>query len=71
MSKYTFTSNFVPDQLDTSNSAVKITHEFEADTIEEVCSQFEDFLRGAGFYFDGHLDIVNDYPVKENAEDKL
>ena len=69
MSKYTFTSNFVPDGLDRSNSAVKITHEFEADTIEEVCSQFEDFLRGAGFHFDGHLDIVDDYPSVEEKKD--
>lgn len=67
MSKYTFTSNFVPDSLDRSNSAVKITHEFEADTIEEICSQFEDFLRGAGFHFDGHLEIVDDYPVEKDS----
>jgi len=69
MSKYTFTSNFVPDGVDRSNSAVKITHEFEADTIEEVCSQFEDFLRGAGFHFDGHLDIVDDCPVEKDSTD--
>lgn len=69
MSKYTFTSNFVPDQLDRCNRAIKITHEFEADTIEEVCAQFEDFLRGAGFHFDGHLDIVEDCPVDKDLED--
>ncbi len=69
MSKYTFTSDWVPDQLDRSNRAVKVTHEFEADTIEEVCAQFEDFLRGAGFHFDGHLDIIDDY-LHEDVEEK-
>lgn len=70
MSKYTFTSSFVPDQLDDSNRAIKVTHEFEADTIEEICAQFEDFLRGVGFHFDGHLDIVDDYPVDEDVKEK-
>ena len=70
MSKYTFTSEFVPDQLDRSNRAIKVSHEFEADTIEEVCSQFEDFLRGAGFHFDGHIDLVDDYPVDKDVEEK-
>ena len=65
MSKYTFTSDFVPNR---SNRAIKVTHEFEADTIEEICTQFEDFLRGAGFHFDGHIDIVNDYPVEEEKK---
>ena len=69
MSKYTFTSDFVPDQLDGCNRSTKITHEFEADTIEEICSQFEYFLRGAGFHFDGHLDIVEDYSVEDAIED--
>lgn len=70
MSKYTFTSDFVPDQLDGCNRSTKITHEFEADTIEEMCSQFEYFLRGAGFHFDGRLDIVEDYPVNKDVEEK-
>jgi len=69
MSKFTFTSNFVPDQLDRCNRAIKITHEFEADTIEEICAQFEDFLRGAGYYFEGHLDFVDDCPVDKDVED--
>jgi len=70
VSKYTFTSDFVPDQLDGSNRAIKVTHEFEADTIEEICTQFEDFLRGAGFHFDGHIDLVDDYPVDKDVEEK-
>lgn len=59
MSKFTFTYNFVPDQLDRSNIAFKTTVEFEADTLDEVLGQFTQFLRGAGFYFEGDVEIVD------------
>lgn len=29
-------------------------------SLPQVLERFEEFLRGAGFYLDGHLDIVND-----------
>ena len=39
----------------------KITHEFDGQTdLYDVIEQFEHFLRGAGFHFEGHLDIVNE-----------
>ena len=71
MSKFTFTSSFVPDQLDRVNNAVKISHEFEAESLDQILGQFTDFLRGAGFHFDGNIEIVNDYPVQkeENMKD--
>ena len=66
MSKFTYTSSFVPDQLDRVNTAVKISHEFEADSLDQILGQFTDFLRGAGFHFDGNVEIVNDYPVQKD-----
>jgi len=70
MSKFTFTSSFVPDGLDRVNNALKISHEFEAESLDEVLGQFTDFLRGAGFHFDGNVEIVNDYPVQEEKYTK-
>jgi hypothetical protein len=34
--------------------------EFQAMTLPVVLSHFEDFLRGCGFVFDGHLTILGD-----------
>ena len=34
--------------------------EFEAMMLDEIVANFEDFLRGCGFEFDGHLDFVKD-----------
>jgi len=32
----------------------------ESLTLPEILSAVEEWLRGAGFYFDGHLDFVED-----------
>ena len=29
-------------------------------TLNELLAQFEDFLLGCGYRFDGHIDIIND-----------
>ena len=75
MNKFTFISDFVPYNMDRVNTATKITHEFETSSLDEILGQFTDFLRGAGFHFDGNVEIVNDYPVEEekdsNEENKL
>jgi hypothetical protein len=34
-------------------------------TLTQVLERFEEFLRGAGFHFDGHLDFVNDEVTPE------
>lgn len=68
MSKFTFTSNFVPHELDRVNTAVKISHEFEADSLDQILGQFTDFLRGAGFHFDGNVEIVNDDSLQEEKD---
>ena len=41
-----------------------VTHQFNAETYWEVLEQFEAFLKGAGYNFDGHLDIVKDEVVQ-------
>ena len=43
----------------------KTTREFEVDALPEVLSEIELFLRGAGFFFDGNLDFVNDFEEPE------
>ena len=37
----------------------KRTVEFNAETLDSILNEFEMFLRGAGFHFNGQLDIVN------------
>jgi len=34
--------------------------EFKAVMLDEIVANFEDFLRGCGFVFEGHLDFVED-----------
>ena len=41
------------------------TIEFTADSLMTVLEQFEFFLKGSGFYFNGKLDIVNEYEWNE------
>lgn len=38
----------------------KRTVEFTADSLSQIVSEFEHFLRGCGFFFEGQLDFVND-----------
>lgn len=38
----------------------KINFETKNDNLEDVLSDFEMFLRGCGYFFDGHLDIINE-----------
>ena len=42
----------------------RVTMEFEKETLTEVIDQFQDFLRGCGYYFDGRLEIVTDEDVE-------
>jgi hypothetical protein len=51
--KFTFTSEFQ------GFGSPKNILEFEADDISDVVMYFEQFLRGAGYHFDGHLDLCN------------
>lgn len=46
-----------------------ITHQFEKEYLDDVIMQLQEFLRGAGYYFDGELGIVEPvmYTTPENA----
>ena len=37
-----------------------VTHEFNKVTLYDVLLRMQDFLKGAGFVFDGQLDIVEE-----------
>jgi hypothetical protein len=58
MSKYTFICEHTDlyGKLDGN----KITHEVTQESLMSVLESFEQFLRGVGFYFDGHLDVVEE-----------
>jgi len=54
MSKFTFVCQEEAMPFASSVDA-KRTVEFEAETLEDIVSEFENFLRGCGFYFKGQL----------------
>jgi hypothetical protein len=66
MSRYTFTcehfqyDDFTGDKIGVSS---KITKEFNSEELNLIIENFESFLRGAGFQFNGELSIV------ENSSD--
>ena len=37
----------------------KKTVEFNGDSLDSIVSEFEMFLKGCGFHFEGNLDLVN------------
>jgi hypothetical protein len=71
MAKYTFTcehfnyNDFNGNEMDVAS---KHTTEFRADDLTTMLENFESFLRGAGFHFDGVIDIVP--PEKEISWDE-
>lgn len=46
----------------------KNTMEFDEDKLDFVVAEFQDFLRGCGFYFDGRLEIVDDEQESDDAD---
>jgi hypothetical protein len=46
----------------------KRTVEFNAETLDDILNEFEMFLRGAGFHFEGRLDIVNEDEWNEDND---
>jgi hypothetical protein len=63
--KFKFTGEYEPMPFqDAIVSKRKI--EFEADSLSHILEQFEMFLRGCGYVFEGQIDIVNDF---ENTDD--
>jgi hypothetical protein len=45
------------------DNGAKIKIEFDAENLDDVLPQFESFLRGLGYCFDGHLEFVEDKPI--------
>jgi hypothetical protein len=63
--KFKFTGEYEPMPFqDAIASKRKI--EFEAESLSSILEQFEMFLRGCGYVFEGQIDIVNDFA--ENPE---
>ena len=63
--KFKFTGEYEPMPFqDAISSKRKI--EFEAESLSNILEQFEMFLRGCGYVFEGQIDIVNDF--SENPE---
>ena len=59
MSKYTFIKQPEDDNwLEEGDS--KLTFEFNAVSLDHLLEEFELFLKGSGFVFDGRLDITQD-----------
>jgi hypothetical protein len=46
-----------------------VIHEFVAPSLADALENYEMFLRGIGFHFDGQLDIVTDDFASENQDD--
>jgi hypothetical protein len=58
--KFKFTGEYEPMPFqDAIASKRKI--EFEAESLASILEQFEMFLRGCGYVFEGHIDIVDDF----------
>ena len=70
MSKYTFTCEYT--DISGRPDGSKITIEVQEDTLMSVVEAFERFLKGAGFIFDGYLQIVDEeeYPAGTYQEDE-
>lgn len=68
MPKFTFKCenlNCYTDEVECTN-----TSEFTCETLDQVVENFELFLRGSGYYFDGHLDFIkSDLNVGEPETD--
>jgi hypothetical protein len=63
MARYTFICEHFDYDIYRSEEmdvASKHTTEFRADDLNTMLQNFELFLRGAGFHFDGTIDIVNE-----------
>jgi len=63
MSKFTFICE--DDPMPFADAIVtKKTFEFNAEQLDSVIGEFETFLKGCGFNFDGHLEIVSEMEYK-------
>jgi hypothetical protein len=67
--KFKFTGEYEPMPFqDAIASKRKI--EFEAESLGSILEQFEMFLRGCGYVFEGHIDIVDDFVETTESVDE-
>jgi len=67
--KFKFTGEYEPMPFqDAIASKRKI--EFEAESLGSILEQFEMFLRGCGYVFEGHIDIVDDFAETNELVDE-
>lgn len=64
MAKFTF---ICEDEL--SAVEAKRTVEFNSGSLDQVLEEFEHFLRGSGFYFQGQLDFIDDSEYEDTEPD--
>lgn len=64
MTKFVFTSQLGEPGEDLSYGN---RVEFDAEQLDDVVGNFELFLRGCGFMFNGHVDIVNTEWTQHNT----
>lgn len=66
---YTFKKTYKRDigygALSKDASLIKV--KTDSDSLSDIVQAFEDFLRGCGFCFKGHLDIVDDESENETS----
>ena len=72
MPKFTFTCEY-PDFIKKGNTLSKITVESNREYMDDVVEDFQDFLRGCGYSFDGVLTVVDqeDEPINIDLSDSL
>jgi len=58
MSKFTFICQEEPMPW-AEGIESKRTVEFNGETLSDIVGEFEMFLRGCGFHFEGHLELVD------------
>ena len=51
-----------------SDPLIRNTYEFEVEFLDDVVQEFETFLRGSGFYFNGNLDFVEEQKTDEGYD---
>lgn len=71
MNKFKFQWQFRPSTKGLGSVEISeptLTMEFEADSYEEVLRNFQMFLKGCGFEFEGDLEVVNNsFTISEDT----
>lgn len=72
MNKFKFEWQFNPSTRGLGSVAIsepKLTMEFEADSYYEVLRNFQMFLKGCGFEFEGDIEVVNNsFTISDDNE---